>query len=133
MVLSCLLTIAAAATSAATFSATATATVAAATATTAAPSSTITTAAAATSTARGTIFTGPSFVDRQRTALEVFGMEHLNGLLGVLFGSHLDKGETAGTARHSVLHDINRHDNSGLREIILQVVFRRREGKITDE
>ncbi len=60
-------------------------------------------------------------------------MEHLNCLFRVFLRSHLDEGETTGTACHTVLHYVDRHYNSGLREMILQVVFRRGEGEITDE
>jgi len=60
-------------------------------------------------------------------------VKHLNGLFRIFLRTHFDEGESAGAARHTILHDINRHHNTGLREIILQVVFRRREGEITDE
>ncbi len=68
-------------TAAATFAAAATpAIAAAATATTTAA---IATAAATTTTAGRTIFTRTRFIHRQRTSLEVLGMEHLNGFFCV--------------------------------------------------
>jgi hypothetical protein len=60
-------------------------------------------------------------------------MEHLDGFFRIFFRSHFDESKTTGTARHPVLHYVYRHNNAGLREIILQVVFRRGEGEITDE
>jgi hypothetical protein len=131
MDLSTLLTVTAATTAATLSTATAIATTPAASSTPA--TTTITAAATATTAARRTIFAGPGFIDGQGPALEVLGMEHLNSLLSVLFRGHFDEGKTTGTACHPVLHDINRHYNAGLREIILQVIFRRGEGEITDE
>ena len=60
-------------------------------------------------------------------------MEHLNGLFRILLRAHLDEGKAPGPTCHAVLHDVDRHNNAGLREIILQVIFRRGEGEITDE
>ncbi len=60
-------------------------------------------------------------------------MKHGNGLLRVLFGSHFNERETSRTASHAVLHDIYGNHHARLREMILQVVLRRGEGKITDE
>ena len=119
---------------AATFSAavTATATIAAATAATAA-TPTISTTTTATAAAAWAIFTGTSFVDRQSTALEVLGVKHLDGLLGVFLGRHFDECKTAGAASHAILHYVNRHHDAGLREMILQVVFGRGEGEVSYE
>ena len=97
------------------------------------PATTATIAATAAATAGRTLFTRTRFVDGQRTALEVLGMEHLDGLIRVLLGAHLDEGEAARPTRHAVLHDVNRHHHARLREMILQVILRRGEGEITDE
>ena len=94
----------------------------------AAAAATATIAAAAAAAARRTFFTRPRFIDGQGAALKVFGVEHLDRLFRVFLGGHFDKGKTAGTPRHPVLHDINRHHNARLREMILQVVFCRGEG-----
>jgi len=72
-----------------------------ATATAAAPISPFTTAAGR------TFFAWTGFVDSEWTALEVLGMEHLNGLLRVLFGTHLDEREASRATRHAVLHDVD--------------------------
>jgi hypothetical protein len=124
----CLLAIPAATLSAAAASTTTIASVSPATTTTAAPI-TPTTATAT----RRTLFAGASFVDSERTALKVLGMEHLNGLLRVLFGPHLDEREASRATCHAILHDVYGYHHARLREIILQVILRRGEGEITDE
>jgi hypothetical protein len=47
--------------------------------------------------------------------------------------AHLDEREASRTTCHAVLHDVNGNHHARLREMILQVVFRRGEGEITDE
>jgi hypothetical protein len=130
----CLLAIAAATLSAAAATAAATAAAIASVATATTTATAATPIAAATAAAAGrTLFAGTSFVDSERTALEVLGMEHLNGLFRVLLGAHLNEGEPSRPTGHAVLHDVYGNHHARLREIILQVILRRGEGKITDE
>jgi hypothetical protein len=60
-------------------------------------------------------------------------VEHLNSLFGIFFVGHFDERKTARAAGHTVLHYVNRHYDAGLREMILQVVFRRGEGEVSHE
>lgn len=81
-----------AATAAATFSAAAaTITAIATTAAAAAPIAPVST----TTATRRTLFAWTGFVDSQRTALEVLGMEHRNGFFRIFFGTHLNKGKAS--------------------------------------
>src|SRR6266705_447531 len=63
------------------------------------------TAAASASTSR-TFFTRAGFVDRQRPTLEVFLVEHGNGLGSVLGRRHFNECEAARTTGGAILHDI---------------------------
>jgi hypothetical protein len=83
---------------------------AAATATTAAPAS-------------RTFFAGARLVNGQGAALEIFLVEHVNGLGGVLLGRHFDEREAPGTPRGSVLHNVDCNDHARLGKMILQIVF----------
>lgn len=94
------------------------------------------TAAVSASTAAaagGTFFPGSRLIYGQRPTLEVFLMEHGNGLARVIWCTHLDEGKAAGTPRSPILHDIHRQHCAGLREIILQVVLCGRKGQVSHE
>jgi hypothetical protein len=65
--------------------------------------------------------------------LEVFGVEHLDCLLGVFLRRHFDERKPARAAGHAILHYVDRHYDAGLREMILQVVFGRGEGEVSHE
>ena len=112
---------------AATFAVSAAATV---TAATAAATATIAATAAAASRA---FFAGTRFIDSQGATLEVFGMEHCDSFFCIFLRGHLDESKAAGAARHAILHDVDRHYDTRLREMVLQVIFGRCEGQVTNE
>ncbi|OGV46250.1 MAG: hypothetical protein A2X46_18400 [Lentisphaerae bacterium GWF2_57_35] len=64
-------------------------------ATTATEIATTTTTAAAAEIATRTIFTGTSFVDGQRPAIELLAVEFGNRAIGLILRRHLDETETA--------------------------------------
>jgi hypothetical protein len=108
-----------------------TATTASATIAAAAATVTAATAAAATTTAAGrACLTGPGLVHGQRTTFDGLPIELCNGGLSISLRTHRDKGEAAGLAGEFILHERDLRDRSGLREKLLQFVFRRIEGKI---
>jgi hypothetical protein len=113
---------------------TAPATAAIATVTSAAASSSsaaiFVTAAAPAPAAEAALLAGPGFVDTKGTALDLFAVELADGVLCIGFGSHGDKGESAGFARELVLHEQHFGHSAGLRKHILQLELRRRERKV---
>jgi len=84
-------------------------------------------------TARRALLARTGFVDRERPTLEGLFMEHLDRLGNIFRRRHFDEGETAGSPRRAVLHDVNGDHRAGLGEVVLQVIFRGVEGKVTDE
>jgi hypothetical protein len=94
---------------------------------TAAPSSAI-------ATANGrTLFAGTRDIDRELAALKLFVVEHLHRFAGFSRGRKLNKGKPARFAREFIHHQINGADDSGFGKKILEVLFRRLVGKITNE
>ena len=94
------------------------------TATTAAPAPSAAVAAAT----LGTFFTRPGLVHRQGATLKILLVKHRDGLGRILLGPHFDESKASGTTRCPVLHNIYRHDGTGLGEVILQIVFGCGEG-----
>src|SRR5262249_10574822 len=90
-------------------------------------------AAATTTTAAGAFFTGTRFIDGQGATLKIFLVEHLDRFGRILLRTHFDEREATGTARGAVLHDVNGDHRARLSEVILEVVFCRCEGQISDE
>jgi hypothetical protein len=107
-----------------------TATTTAAATATAAITATTTAAAAATTTAAFTRFHGTSFVDGQRTAVDLLAMKLRNGRLSFLSGSHFDEAEATGTSRHAVVDHLHPRDVARLGKQIGQVIFGHAKGQI---
>ena len=89
--------------------------------------------AAATSRTGWAFFAGSGFIDGQGAALEVLLMEHANRLGGVFLRCHFDKCESARPSRRAVLHNIDRNHSARLCEMILQIVLRCGERKVSNE
>lgn len=64
---------------------------------------------------------GTGFVDHNVSAVHLLAIEHFNGFLGFLIGSHLDKSEAFGSAGEFVGNDAGRNDSAGLRERVFQI------------
>ena len=100
------------------------------------PISVPTAAAAATATATSAsrpFFARARFVDGQRTALEVFLVEHRDRLGRIVLGRHFDKGEPTRSPSGAILHNIDRDHCACLCEVILQIVFSCSERQVTNE
>ncbi len=72
-------------------------------------------------------------IDRQGPALKFFIMELFNRLVGFLGRGELNESEPARPAGHFIQHQVDGSDNTGLREIILQIIFHGLVGEIADE
>lgn len=84
------------------------------------------TAATATPTRR-TFLAWTRLINRQGTTLEIFLVEHVDGLGCVFLGAHFDERKAPGTTGGTVLHDIDRNHRARLGKVVLQVVFGCRE------
>ena len=98
------------------------------TASSAVTAATVTPAAAAASG-----FARTRFVDGQGAALPILAVERRCGRGSGFRGFHGDKGEAAGFAGHPILHEVDLGDWAVLGEKILQIVFDRVEGQVSDE
>jgi hypothetical protein len=84
---------------------------------------------ATTSTSAAAWLTFARFVYRERTAAHILAIKLGCCCIGIL---HLDKSETAGTARLTVADNSNRLDFAERREHVAEFFFGRRERQITD-
>jgi hypothetical protein len=80
-------------------------------------------AAAATTPTRRTFLTRPRFVNSQGAALEIFLVEHVDGLGRVFLGPHLDERKAPRATGGTVLHNVDCNHRARLGKVILQVVF----------
>lgn len=87
----------------------------------------------ATTAGRRALFTRAGLIHGQGAALEIFLVEHGDGLGRVLLRPHFDKGETPGAPGSAVKHDVDRDHRTRLREVILKIVLGCGEGKIPHE
>ena len=87
---------------------------------------------AATATARA-FFTRTGFVHGEWTTLKIFLVKHLDRFGRVFLRTHFHEGEPARPASGAVLHDVDGDHRTRLGEVILEVVFCRCEGQISDE
>lgn len=83
--------------------------------------------------ARRPLFARTRLVHRERTPLEVLMVKHADGLRRVFLRPHFDKGKAARPPGRPVLHYVDCDDRPGLREMILQVVFRGCECEVPNE
>ena len=75
-------------------------------------------------------FTRLRFVDRERTAIEFFPIEPLDGSFGRRAVGHLDKPKAFGAAGITVGNHIDRVHSTMRLEKLAKVMIRRAEGKI---
>jgi len=108
-------------------------TVATAASTTAAAAAATIPTAAATAAASRSFFTRPSDVDREGAPAQLFAVEGVNGLLGLLRRTHGDESEPARTAGCPVHHKVGFDNRAVRRKGVLQVVFSDVEGKIPNK
>ena len=91
-----------------------------------------TVATVATAGARRTIFTGPRNVDGERSTIDLFAIERLDGGIGRFLGFHGDKSETARAVGEFVLYHIHFHHRAMRGEEALDLLLGCIEGKISD-
>lgn len=80
-----------------------------------------------------TLFTGTCHIDGEGPALELLAVEHLDGVGRFFRGGELDKGEAARFAGELVEHHVDGTHDTGLAKVVLQIVFKRLEGKIANK
>ena len=72
-------------------------------------------------------------VDGQGAATQFLAVQHFDGVLGFFGGTELDEGETAGTARELVEHQVDIDHHAGGAEVVLEVAFEGLERQIAHE
>jgi hypothetical protein len=98
------------------------------TATATAPATSITTA-----TAPGAFLARPCDIHCEIAPVQARAVHCGQGLLGFFIGAHCDKSESARTARGAVCHQVGFEDSAMRGESVLQIIFRRVEGDISDK
>jgi hypothetical protein len=89
--------------------------------------------AATAAAAAGTIFTGTSFVDGEIAAIESFAVQGFDRFAGVVGAFHGDEAEAARAAGHAVHDEVDGSDLAVGGEKVLEVVFGGAEGKVPHE
>ena len=91
-----------------------------------------TVATVATAGARRTIFTGAGDIHGERSAIDIFAIERLDGRIRRFLGFHGDKPEAARAAGEFVLYHIHFHHRAMRGEEALDLLLGCIEGKISD-
>src|SRR4029079_1492734 len=90
-------------------------------------------ATSATTAAAGTFFAGPGDIHREGATIQFLAVQAVDGLLGFLGGTHGNETKAAGAIGRAIHHQVGFSDRAKRGERVLQVVFCRVEGKVSNK
>src|SRR5262245_59835195 len=90
-------------------------------------------ATATATAAAGSFFAGPGDVHSEVASVEVRSVHGVHGLFRFLIAAHGDEGKSARATAGAIHHEVGLEDRAVCGESVLEIIFRRIEGKVSDK